>query len=117
MPVTQAASFVPPKTGSAVRLFNLAVDVPSAGLEDGTGKQLTDQVPYTLGSKWVPVPDGQQTFNAVSDAAKTTVIASAPFTPPASPGVFSCFLMGSKAFGYSLVPQVDAPETGPCKPP
>ena len=30
---------------------------------------------------------------------------------------FTTFLMGTKAFGYSLLPQVDAPETGPCKPP
>jgi len=64
---TIAASFVPPKAGSAgstfpfcrfttlyrddgsltsarsfdtVRLFNLAVDVPSAGLQDGTGRTL-----------------------------------------------------------------------------
>ena len=97
---TIAASFVPPKTGSAVRLFNLAVssdcgfivsmtllacfvcshshalthmlsliwcrcrcllprspqvDVPAAGLHDGTGKTLADQVKYTLGSTWAPV--------------------------------------------------------------
>lgn len=61
------------------------------------------QVKYTLGSKWVPVSDAQQTFSAVSDAGKG-VIASAPFTPPASPGVFTTFLTGSKSFGYSLVP-------------
>ena len=45
------------------------------------------------------------------------VLASAAFTPPSAPEVFTTFLMGSKAFGYSLLPQVDAPETGPCKPP
>jgi hypothetical protein len=58
-----AASFVPPKTGSAVRLFNLAADVKFAGLDDGTGKQLVDQIQYTLGSAWVPVPGTQQTFS------------------------------------------------------
>jgi hypothetical protein len=48
---TIAASFVPPKDGSAVRLFNLASDVPSAGLSDSSGKQLADGIKYTLGSK------------------------------------------------------------------
>jgi hypothetical protein len=43
-------------------------------------------------------------------------LASAPFTPPSAPAVFTTFLLGSKSFGYSLLPQVDAPETGPCKP-
>ena len=52
---TISASFVPPKTGSAVRLFNLAFDVPSAGLQNGAGKQLTDQVQYTLGSVRVDI--------------------------------------------------------------
>ena len=113
---TIAASFVPPKTGSAVRLFNLAADVPVAGLRDGgsTGKSLAQGVKYSLGSPWAPVDATQQTFTAVGGAG---ALASAPFTPPAAPQVFTTFLLGSKAFGYSLLPQVDAPETGPCKPP
>ena len=110
-----AASFTPPKTGSAVRLFNLALDVPFAKLLDGAGKPLADQVQYSLGSPWVPVPAGQQTFTAVADGG--TARATAPFSPPNAPEVFSVFLLGDKSFGYSLVPQVDAPETGPCKPP
>jgi len=121
---------LPADVAADARRFNLAVDVPLAGLQDGKGALLADQVKYTLGSKWAPVPATQQTFSAVADAAATSasggaagseggasaVLASAPFTPPGSPQVFTTFLMGSKAFGYSLLPQVDAPETGPCKP-
>ena len=123
---TIAASFVPPKQGSAVRLFNLAVDVPSAGLQDGSGKALAAGVKYTLGSTWAGVPSTQQTFAAVAssstvDGGDTTngtaaALAKAPFTPPSAPQVFTAFLMGSKGYGYSLLPQLDAPETGPCKP-
>ena len=140
-PGAVAASFIPPKTGSAVRLFNLAADVPAAGLQDGNGASLADNVKYTLGSKWAPVSATEQTFSAVADtrhsatgpqsqltlartereqaqqaAGAGVVLASSPFTPPQSPQVFTTFLLGSKSFGYSLLPQVDAPETGPCKP-
>ena len=137
-----AASFVPPKNGSAVRLFNLAVDVKFASLTDGSGKTLASQVQYSLGSTWAPVPATQQTFSALSDtravlAAESSenrsgvygkdwvhgsaregggALASAPFSPPMAPEVFTAFLMGSQAFGYSLLPQVDAPEFGPCRP-
>jgi len=85
-------------------------------------------VKYSLGSVWVPVSAGQQTFTAVGgaptdsgagsvtdDAVAAMMInatgtaaglASAPFTPPNAPQVFTTFLLGSKAFGYSLLPQV-----------
>ena len=113
--------FVPPSNGSAVRLFNLAPDVKFAGLSVG-GRQLADQVQYSLGSKWAPVATGQQTFSASSDtaaegAAGGTPLASAPFAPPQAPEVFTVFLLGDKGYGYTLLPQLDAPETGPCKPP
>ena len=129
---TIAASFVPPKTGSAVRLFNLASDVGVAELQDGRGKALAEQVKYSLGSSWSPVPSTPQTFCAFADTGNATTsvaghidiasravepLASAPFTPPSAPQVFTAFLIGSKAQGYTLVPQLDAPETGPCKPP
>ena len=129
--IAVAASFVPPNTGSAVRLVNLAVDVPAAGLLDGKGVSLADNVKYTLGSKWAPISATEQTFSAVADARAghsrsltvgrlghelAGVLASSPFTPPQSPQVFTTFLLGSKRFGYSLLPQVDAPESGPCKP-
>ena len=111
---------------AVVRFFNLAVDVPSAGLQDGSGKALAAGVKYTLGSTWAGVPSTQQTFAAVAssstvDGGDTTngtaaALAKAPFTPPSAPQVFTAFLMGSKGYGYSLLPQLDAPETGPCKP-
>ena len=90
-----------------MRLFNLAVDVPSASLTVG-GTPLAHGVQYSLGSKWVPVPATQQTF-AASGSGSAAPLASAPFTPPNAPEVFTTFLLGSKAFGYSLLPQVDAP--------
>ena len=63
------------------------------------------------------MPATQQTFTASGGAsAGAAAIASAPFTPPNAPQAFTTFLLGSKSFGYSLLPQVDAPETGPCKP-
>ena len=75
-----------------------------------------------INSKWAPVATGQQTFSATSDtaaegAAAGTPLASAPFAPPQAPEVFTVFLLGDKGYGYTLLPQLDAPETGPCKPP
>jgi len=138
-----AASFPVPTNGSAVRLFNLASDVPSAGLKSGA-KTLADGIKYTLGSTWAPVSAEQQTFTAVSDAGGAS-LATATTTPPAAPEVrvpidtqivvtslklvaqstpkmnvclqvFTAFLLGSASYRYTLLPQVDAPETGPCKP-
>ena len=54
------------------RLFNLAVDVPAAGLQDGAGKSLADHVKYTLGSSWAAVPATQQTLSAVADTTEAT---------------------------------------------
>ena len=111
---TIAASFVPPAgNGSAARLVNLAMDVPSAGLTYDGGLPLADKVAYTLGSTWSAVPAGQHNFSANMDGASGGApLASAPFTPPSAPQVFTTFLLGTKSFGYSLLPQVDAPETG-----
>ena len=111
---TIAASFVPPKTGSAVRLFNLAADIHSAGLSNGAGKAIVSGVKYTLGSVWAPIGAAADTFTATDSSAKT--IATAPMTPPAAPQVFTAFLLGTKAYGYTLMPQIDAPEYGPCRP-
>lgn len=30
--------------------------------------------------------------------------------------VFTAFLLGTKTFGYTIMPQIDAPEFGPCRP-
>jgi hypothetical protein len=105
------------------------VDQPSVSLHDGKGHSLADGVKYTLGSSWVPVPAAEQTFSAVADSTLASgaaarpwqpgggVLASSPFTPPQSPQVFTTFFLGSASFGYSLLPQVDAPETGRGRPP
>ena len=111
---TIAASFVPPANGSAVRLFNLASDINFAGLKDSNGKTLADQIQYTLGSSWVPISGESQTLTAFEDGGGT--LATVTTTPPSAPQVFTAFLMGSAEYKYSLLPQVDAPETGPCKP-
>ena len=101
---------MPPKTGSKVRLFNLAADVPSAGLSDASGKALVSGVKYTLGSVWAPIPAAAGTFAATSATGGT--VASAPMTPPNAPQVFTAFLLGVKGFGYTLMPQIDAPVSG-----
>ena len=101
---------MPPKTGSKVRLFNLAADVPSAGLSDASGKALVSGVKYTLGSVWAPIPAAAGTFTATSATGGT--VASAPMTPPNAPQVFTAFLLGVKGFGYTLMPQIDAPVSG-----
>ena len=104
-----------PTTGSKVRLFNLAVDVPLAGLRDGAGTTLDDNVKYSLGSTWTQIPAKQQTFSAFADGGGAQ-LASATVTPPLAPQVFTTFLLGSAEYGYTLVPQIDAPEFGVCKP-
>jgi len=120
-----AASFVPPKTGSKVRLFNLATDVPLATLTSG-GTTLASNVKYTLGSiPWAAVPASLATFSASAATsmnssstadAEGAALATASFNPPAAPEAFTAFLLGTKDFGYTLVPEVDAPEFGPCRP-
>ena len=96
-----------------LRTVNLAVDVKAAGLQDGAGKALASNVLYTLGSKWIAVPAEQQTFSATSSSAAGNAtdvaggaLASAPFTPPAAPDVFTTFLLGSKAYGCEAQPSV-----------
>ena len=129
--------------GSKVRLFNLATDVPTATLTSG-GKTLASGVKYTLGSiPWAPVPAALASFTATASSegnltASAGGLATASFNPPAAPEAFTAFLLGTQAFGgsqlavckcrtvadnarlvsagYTLVPEVDAPEFGPCRP-
>ena len=109
---TIAASYVPPVTGSGVRLFNLAPDVTEAGMKEGS-TALVNNVKYTLGSSWAPITDAQGTFT-VFDTASGATLASDTFTPPNAPFVFTNFLIGQKnqtgTFGPKLVPLIDAPE-------
>ena len=111
---TIAASFVPPKTGSAIRLFNLAADIHSAGLTNGAKKVLVSDVKFTLGSVWMPIPASADSFTA-TDKSQAKIV-TATMTPPDAPQVFTAFLLGTKEYGYTLMPQIDAPEYGPCRP-
>ena len=81
---------------------------------DWLAKTLADEIKYTLGSSWVPISGDSQTLTAFADGGGT--LASVTTTPPSAPQVFTAFLMGSSEYKYSVLPQVDAPETGPCKP-
>eukprot|EP01047_Picozoa_sp_COSAG01_P089654 COSAG01_NODE_21700_length_889_cov_1.855696_1_plen_78_part_10 len=49
---------------------------------------------------------------AAAAAAAAAFWLPLPSPPPQSPQVFTTFFLGSASFGYSLLPQVDAPETG-----
>ena len=49
---TIAASFVPPLNGSAVRLFNLAADLPAADLSNGNGTILASHIKYVI-TRWL----------------------------------------------------------------
>ena len=37
-------------------------------------------------------------------------------TPPSAPEVWTGFLLGTAGYGYTLMPMIDAPEYGPCRP-
>ena len=97
---------------------------------------LATAVKFTLGSDWAPVLAVQDVFTASASSTIATVatvtagdedrggadiqaatsLATATMTPPAAPEVFTAFLLGTKDFGYTLMPQIDAPEYGPCRP-
>lgn len=64
----------------------------------------------------LPVDGSNQQFSAFADGSAGRILASATFTPPKAPQVFTTFLLGTEGYGYTLVPQVDAPEYGVCKP-
>ena len=81
------ANFVPPSTGSAVRLFNLAYDISSATLTTSAGKTIATGIHYSNGSAWEPVTATAQTFSATGPGGQK--LASAIFTPPTAPEVFT----------------------------
>ena len=59
---------------------------------------------------WAQVPSVTTTFTAVDDAGNGGMHPEVTMTPPLAPQVFTTFLLGSAQYGYTLVPQVDAPE-------
>ena len=66
-----------------------------------------------LGSTWHPIPASADTFSATAAGG---VLASAPMTPPNAPEAWTGFLLGTAGFGYTLMPMIDAPEKGACRP-
>lgn len=111
---TIAASYIPvpiPDT-SGVRLFNLADDVPEAGLSV-SGNTILNDVRYTIGSGWAPVQVEQLDF-AIFDDSNNKTLAKFSTTPPQPPYVFTAFLLGlanaTGAYATRAVPLIDAPE-------
>jgi len=111
---TIAASYIPvpePDT-SGVRLFNLADDVAEAGLKM-SGNTIVNDVRYTIGSGWYPIPVEQLDF-AVFDDANNKTLATFSTTPPQPPYVFTAFLLGlanaTGKYATRAVPLIDAPE-------
>ena len=111
---TIAASYVPipiPDT-SGIRLFNLAADVQDAGLKVG-GDVVVNDIQYTLGSNWAPIPVEQQSFTVFDDKSNKT-LATFTTTPPTPPFVFTAFLLGmtnqTGQYGPRTVQLIDAPE-------
>lgn len=118
---TIAASFVPPATTSAVRLFNLS---PKEGAKDGTmtvglksgSTSLATGVKYSLGSDWADVPGGKsQSYNAIDEKLGSTIATTSAQDPP-TPNVFTLWLLGDDSTSMQLKAVEDAPETGKCEP-
>ena len=83
---TIAASYVQPGAGGKVRLFNLSPDTKVAGMSitSGTPKALAQNVQYSLGSDWFPVPATAQTYSFTDDLTKK-VLTTRVETPPPNP--------------------------------
>ena len=111
---TITASYVPNTNSSGIRLFNLSPDTKSAGIQAG-GTTLADNVLYTLGSVWVDIPQGAETFSVFDDATKKA-LATDTTSPPSAPFVFTNFLIGlqnataGSTYATRVVPLIDAPE-------
>ena len=120
---TIAASYVQPGGASTakVRLFNLSPDTKVAGMTcsaNGTA-EIAKNVQYSLGSTWYNVPTSPSTFTALDDLTSKK-LTSRLETPPAAPLGYTNMLIGlQKGSGtkvIQMIPLVDAPEGGVCKP-
>ena len=92
---------------------------------------LAHNVAFSLGSDWYDVPTASETFSFLDDLTSKT-LATINHTPPAAPLGFTNMLLGlqqpqrarqgggsdvrAAEFGIKVVPLVDAPEGGICKP-
>ena len=118
---TIAASYVQKGGLPKVRLFNLSPDTKTAGMAcsaNGTA-EIAKNVAYSLGSDWYTVPTTASTYT-VNDDLTGKKLTSRLETPPAAPLGYTNVLIGlQKGSGtkiIQLVPLVDAPEGGVCKP-
>jgi len=112
---TIAASYTPNPFSSGVRLFNLSPDTKDAGML-ASGKVILNDIAYTLGSDWVVIPQGSETFTVVDSVSNKTLAADTT-APPNAPFVFTNFLIGlqsannGSAYATQVVPLIDAPES------
>lgn len=75
--------------------------LPIRGVED---------IKFSVGSEWVPVPaEGQQVFEVI-DSATQTQLATVTAAPPRSPGAATLYLYGVALTGTSAKLLSDAPE-------
>ena len=68
-------------------------------------------VKFSVGSAWVPVPAGQETFE-ILDSATQAQLATATGSPPRSPGAATLYLYGVELTGTAAKLLSDAPERG-----
>lgn len=100
---TIAASYVPPKNGSGVRLFNLSPDTTSASLQQFAKPVASAQnVNYGVGSPWSPVLSSKPVASTITDAVSGKSIATDITTPPLAPSVFTLWLIGAFRSRLSL---------------
>lgn len=115
---TIAASYVQGANTSKVRLFNLSPDTQSCAMAVG-GVAAANDVAYSLGSDWTPVPPTPGTFTFSDSISKKTLITKT-VAPPAAPLGFTNVLLGLQngagALGIHVASLVDAPEGGTCHP-
>ena len=81
--------------------------------------EIAKNVQYSLGSTWYTVPTSPSTFTAMDDLTNKK-LTSRLETPPGAPLGYTNVLIGlQKGSGtkvIQMIPLVDAPEGGVCKP-
>ena len=129
---TNAAALWPPHTSASIetiassyvqdvpkfRLFNLSPDTKDAGMSTG-GQKLASNVHYSLGSQWCAVPNASATYEFTDDLKKKKIATKVEAPPTNGLGATNMLLglqAGSGLVRVNVVPLVDAPEGGVCKP-